>query len=135
MAASPSHDDPLERHSLASLLSRLVGDASALFRSEVALAKAEIAQAATDAKLGAAAIGIALVVLLVGALSLVAALILGLAVFLEPWLAALLVGVVLSAIGLGMLQVAQRKLKAPSLKLPRTREDLRADAAVLARRT
>jgi hypothetical protein len=136
MAATHSApDDPIERQSLASLLSRLIGDASALFRSEVALAKAEITQAATDAKLGAAAMGIALVILLAGTLSLVAALILGLAVVIAPWLAALIVGVALSAIGVGMLQVARRKIKTPSITLERTKHDLRADAAVLARRT
>ena len=134
-ATHPVPDDPIEKQSLASLLSRLIGDASALFRSEVALAKAEITQAATDAKLGAAAMGIALVIMLAGALALVAALILGLAVFVAPWLAALIVGVALSAIGIGMLQVARHKIKTPSLKLPRTKDDLRADAAVLARRT
>lgn len=136
MAALPSApDDPIERQSLATLLSRLIGDASALFRSEVALAKAEITQAAAEAKLGAATLGIAFVILLAGAMSLVAAAILGLAVFVAPWLAALIVGVALSAVGIGTLQIARHKIKTPSLKMPRTKEDLRADAAVLTRRT
>ena len=136
MAALPSApDDPIERQSLATLLSRLIGDASALFRSEVALAKAEITQAAADAKLGAATLGIAFVILLAGAMSLVAASILGLAVFVAPWLAALIVGVALSAVGIGMLQIARHKIKTPSLKMTRTKDDLRADAAVLTRRT
>ena len=135
MAATHPVHEGIETQSLASLLSRLIGDASALFRSEVALAKAELTQAATDAKLGAAALGIALVVLLAGALSLVAALILALALVVEPWLAALIVGAALSAGGVAMLQVAKRKISMPAIKLPRTTADLRADAAVLTRRT
>ena len=128
------HDDAMEKQSLAALFSRLIADASALVRSEVALAKAELSEAATNAKLGAATLGIALVVVLSGALSLIAALILGLAQVMAPWLAALLVGIALTGIGFAMLQLARNKMKVSAPTLQRTQSSLRADAAVLARR-
>jgi uncharacterized membrane protein YqjE len=127
-------DDAIEKQPLAALFSRLIADASALVRGEVALAKAELSEAATNAKLGAATLGLALVVLLSGALSLIAALILGLAQVIEPWLAALLVGIALTGVGFMMLQLARNKMKVSTPKLQRTQSSLRADAAMLARR-
>jgi hypothetical protein len=66
---------------------------------------------------------------------LVTALILALAKVLDPWLAALLVGIALSAIGVAMLQIAKKKIQATTPPLPRTQSSLQADVAVIARRT
>lgn len=126
---------PSGQDSAANLLSRLVSDVTALFRNELALAKAEFSKAATNAKLGLAGIATAAAVLLAGALSLVAAAILGLAEVLDPWLAALVVGVVLGVIGFVMLQSAKKKLDPSNLTLERTQHSLRRDAEIVARRT
>lgn len=126
---------PSGQDSAANLLSRLVSDVTALFRNELALAKAEFSKAATNAKLGLAGIATAAAVLLACALSLVAAAILGLAEVLDPWLAALVVGVVLGVTGFVMLQSAKKKLDPSNLTLERTQHSLRRDAEIVARRT
>ena len=126
---------PVEQESAATLFSRLISDASALVRNEVALAKAELSNAANSAKLGAAALAVAAVVMLAGAMSLIAALILGLAEVMEPWLAALIVGVVLGVVGLVMLQAAKKNFKATAAPIARTQNSLQQDAAMIARRT
>jgi uncharacterized membrane protein YqjE len=126
---------PLEHESIAGLLGRLVADVSSLFRSEIALAKSELSEIATNAKLGLAALGVAVAVLLAGAMALVAALILGLAEVMAPWLAALLVGVTFAVVGFIMLATAKKKLSIDRSPLPRTQHSLQQDAAVIARRT
>ncbi len=131
----PGDRAPLEQESAANLLSRLVSDLTALFRNELALAKAEFTTAATNVKAGIAGIAVGAAVLLAGALSLVAAAILGLAEVLDPWLAALVVGVALGVIGFVLLQSAKKKLEPSNLSMERTQHSLRRDAEVVARRT
>ena len=53
----------------------------------------------------------------------------------EPWLAALIVGVAITAVGLFLLQGARKKLLPPHLEIERTRAAVRHDVEVLARRT
>ena len=53
---SGARSDPREQESTASLLSRLVDDATALMRNEVALAKAEFAESIASVKTGIAAL-------------------------------------------------------------------------------
>jgi hypothetical protein len=126
---------PAEQESAANLLSRLVNDLTALLRNELALAKAELSKAATNVKLGVAGLATGAAVLLAGALSLVAAAILALAEVMDPWLAALIVGVVLGVIGFVMVQSAKKKLEPSALTMERTQHALRRDAEVVARRT
>jgi O-antigen ligase len=121
--------------STAGLLSRLVGDISALVRNEVALARAEIAQSSGRTKAAVAALIAAVSTLLAGSLALVAAIVLVLAKVMEPWLAALLVGVAITAIGLVLLVGARKKLLPPHIEIDRTRAAVRHDVDVLARRT
>jgi len=123
-----------EPDSASTLFSRLIGDASALVRNEIALAKRELADAANHAKMGAVSLAIAAVVMVAGAMSLIAALILGLAQVVEPWIAALIVGVVLGIIGIVMLQAAKKSFKATAHPIPHTQNSLQRDAAMLARR-
>lgn len=126
---------PLENESTSGLLSRLIGAFTELVRNEVALAKAELAESSTRAKAGVVALIGAVSTLLAGSLALVAAIILGLSKVLEPWLAALIVGVAITAVGLFLLLGARRKLVPPHLEIERTRTAVRHDVEVLARRT
>ena len=71
----------------------------------------------------------------VTALVLVAAIVLGLAEVVEPWLAALIVGVVIIAVGFALLIAAKKKLLPPHVEIDRTRAAVRSDVDVLARRT
>ncbi|HLS82101.1 MAG TPA: phage holin family protein [Steroidobacter sp.] len=125
----------LEQESAAGLLSRLFNDATALFRNEIALAKAEARKAFANVKAGVGAIAIGGAVLLVGALALAAALILGLAEMMAPWLAALLVGVAFAIVGAVLITMAKKKLEPRNLALERTQSSLKRDAEVVTRRT
>jgi len=133
-AAHPDHD-PLERESTPGLLSRLFGDFTSLLRNEIALAKAELADSTNRAKAGLIALIGAVATLLAGSLVLVAALILGLAEVMEPWLAALIVGVVITVVGIVLMITAKKKLLPPHVEIDRTRAAVRSDVDVLARRT
>jgi lipopolysaccharide export LptBFGC system permease protein LptF len=127
-------ESELEHQSATALLTRLVSAFTELVRNEVALAKAELSESSTRAKSGVMALIGAVATLLAGSLALVAAIILGLSKVMEPWLAALLVGVAISGIGLFLLYGARKKLVPPHLEIDRTRTAVRQDVAVLARR-
>lgn len=78
--------------SISRLLSQLVGEVGTLVSKEVDLAKAEMAQKASDIAENAVAVFIAGAVLYAGMLILLASAIFGLATVVPTWLAALIVG-------------------------------------------
>ena len=137
MASTSSHlpAGGAEQGSVAGLLTRLMDDAVALAKNEIALAKAEVRGALDDVKKSIAPFAIAGGVLLAGALTLVAALVLALAEVMEPWLAALVVSVALLLIGWMLLKAGQRKVANIGERLDRTQNSLQKDATVVARRT
>lgn len=124
----------LENESTPALLSRVVGAFAELVRNQVALAKAELAESSTRAKSGVVALIGAVSTLLAGSLTLVAAIILGLSKVIEPWLAALVVGAAITAVGFFLLHGARKRLVPPHLEIDRTRAAVRHDVEVLARR-
>jgi uncharacterized membrane protein YqjE len=129
------HESELERQSATTLLGRLISAFTELVRNEVALAKAELSESSTRAKAGIVALIGAVSTLLAGSLALVAAIVLGLSKVMEPWLASLIVGVVISVVGLFLLRGARKKLVPPHLEIERTRTAVRQDVEVLARRS
>lgn len=136
--ATPSSHLPganAEQGSVAGLLTRLMDDAVALAKNEIALAKAEARGALNDAKKSIAPFAIAGGVLLSGALTLVAAVVLALAEVMQPWLAALIVSIALMLIGWLLLKAGQRKVANIGGRIDRTQTSLQKDATVVARRT
>jgi peptidoglycan/LPS O-acetylase OafA/YrhL len=87
------------------LVERLSSQVSALIRDELALALAEMKRKGTQAGVGVGIGGVGAVVALLGLGALVAAAVLGLAIVLPAWLAALIVGGVLLLIA-GAVSVA-----------------------------
>jgi len=134
-ATARASENSLERESTAGLLGRVFGDFAALLRNEVALAKAELTESSTRAKAGVVALIGAVSTLLAGALALVAAIILALSKVIEPWLAALIVGLAITLVGVVLLLGAKKKLMPPHIEIDRTRAAVRNDVDVLARRT
>lgn len=124
-----------ELGSVTGLLTRLMDDAMALAKNEILLAKAEARGALRDVKMSIAPFAIAAGVLLAGALTLVATVVLALSEVMEPWLAALIVSVVLLVTGWILLKAGQRKWTRIGERLDRTQESLHKDATVVARRT
>lgn len=109
------------------LARHLFDDLATLLRKELALAASEVNHAVKGTKKGIAGLVSGAVVLNSGFIFLLAAATLGLAEVMEPWLAALIVGVVVTVIGLIMVQAGKKKLEPANLRPDRTMEELRKD--------
>jgi hypothetical protein len=127
----PEIDEPRARSGrpVAALLSDLAGETSTLVRQEIALFKAELNEKLAQIGLGAGAIAAGGVIAFSGWLALVAAAILGLSLVLAPWLSALIIGVVVIAVGAGLALFGKSRLKADALVPRRTLNSLREDEA------
>ncbi len=95
---------------LGELVGRLTTDLQQLVRREAALATHELGKKLDYAKLQVATLGIGLALLVVGALALVASAILGLALLLPAWAAALCVGGAFVTLGLALVYTGKSKL-------------------------
>jgi glycerol uptake facilitator-like aquaporin len=122
-----SQDD----RSFGSLLSELTQGTATLVQQEVALAKAEMSEKVSQLGSGLATLIIGGFVLFAGLLKLLDAVIYGIGELLPPeqapWLAALIVGVIVAIIGVVMLQKGRTNLKPGNLAPQRTAESLRRD--------
>jgi hypothetical protein len=112
---------------LAALLSDLANETSTLVRQEIALFKAETGEKLGRFGMGAGAMAAGGLVAFSGWLALIAAATLGLAKVVAPWLAALIVGIVVIAIGLGLLLFGKSRLAADALVPRRSLNSLRQD--------
>ena len=119
---------PRTDRSMSSLLSALAREASRLFRQEMALARAELADKLGQLGTGAAEMIIGGFIIYGGFLVLLAAAVLGLAQVLSPWLAAVVVGVITIVVGAGVLLKGRRDVGPRTLVPDRTIRTLRDDA-------
>jgi len=127
----PDVEEPRERFGrpVAALLSDLAGETSALVRQEIALFKSELGESLARIGMGAGALAAGGVIAFSGWLALLAAAILGLSQVLAPWLSALIVAVVVIALGAGLALFGKSRLKADALVPHRTLNSLREDQA------
>ena len=132
--ASTQHSQvhtPQDDRSLGALISDLAQDTTTLVQQEVALAKAEMSEKASQVSRGIATLAIGGVVLLAGLLALLDFAIYGLAELLpedlSPWLGALIVGVIVAVIGFIMLQSGRKKIQSTTLTPNRTATSLQRD--------
>jgi hypothetical protein len=109
----PTRDTAIRERSLGELFRDLTTETSELVSKEIALVKAEARQTGTTLAKDGAKIGMASGLALAGALALTAFLIAGLGDLLNGkyWLSALIVGVVLLAIGMGLVKSATTDMK------------------------
>ncbi len=124
---SQSATQPEEKARFYDLVRHLIDDLALLFRKELALAGSEVSQSLNDTKKGVSGLISGVVVLNSGYLFLLAAATLGLGQVMELWLAALIVGGVVTIIGLIMVTAGKKKLEPSSLKLTRTMDSVRKD--------
>lgn len=117
----------LEDRSLTDLFADLVGDISRLIRQEVRLARAETAEAVSEAQTGAVAIVAGLLLAFSALLVLLQALIIALGNIMAPSLAAILVGVVVAIIAFVLIMQGKSKLKATNFLPDRTIDSLKSD--------
>ena len=129
------YSDFQRRESTRSLLSQLIDEVTTLFRKEVALVRAEMSDAISQAKTGVTSVATGGAVLFAGLLVLLAAAVLGLSNVVEPWLAALIVGGIVLIVGFVMLQMGKKKLEPSAFKPERTQSSLRKDKEMIQRRT
>jgi Putative Actinobacterial Holin-X, holin superfamily III len=115
--------------SVAGLLSDLAGETGMLVRQEIALFKTELREKLGMLGQGAGALAAGGLVAFSGWLVLLAAAVLGLSNLVAPWLAALIVGVVVLALGAGLLFFGKSRLDPDTLVPRRTLNSLREDEA------
>jgi hypothetical protein len=123
--------DSRDYDSTPSLLRRLVDDVGVLFAQELALLKAETMRSIGDLKAAAASIAIGGAVAFMGAFFLLLAAVYGLSNVVELWLAALIVGGVVTLIGVIMLASGRRKLEPSAVAPRRTAAALRKDTEMI----
>jgi hypothetical protein len=125
-----------QERSIGELFGQLTQDLSLLVRQETQLAKTEIQEKISRASRDLAALAAGGIVALIGGFAIAAAIILLLVepVGLEPWLAALLVGVGLAGGGYLMLQKGLRDLKTVDPTPRRTVESVKEDIQAIKER-
>lgn len=121
--------------SLPALFSDLMRETLDLIRKEFALARADVGERVHSAQRGIASIAIGAAVTLAGLVVLLLAVVNVLARFLPPalapWLAPLIVGVLVLLIGYLMIKSGQSNLKAENLLPQRSIDSLRTDKAMM----
>ncbi|GAB3537704.1 hypothetical protein GCM10027343_01520 [Noviherbaspirillum agri] len=114
--------------SLGALFSELTRETVDLIRKEIALARAEMSEKVSSAQTGVTSVAIGAAVLLAGLFLILQAIVNGLAMVLPPemapWLAPLIVGLVVAVIGYMMLKGGSSKLHADKLLPHRTMDSL-----------
>jgi hypothetical protein len=117
-----------DERSLGALFAELAQETSTLVRQEVQLAKAELTQSASEISKAMGFMVVAGAIAYAGFLALLAAIILGLwYAGLTGWVAALLVGLVVMAISVMLIQRARAMLNAANLAPRRTVASLKED--------
>jgi len=122
-------ESPKTDRSIAALLSDLASETILLIRQEVALFKAELHEKFGRLGQGVTALGAGALIAFSGWLVLLACAVLALATVVQPWLAALIVAVIVLAIGVALLLVGRSRLDANSLMPKRSMHSLREDEA------
>ncbi len=124
----PEQPQAKTERSVGELLGDLMQETTTLVRQEIALAKNEMTQKATQAGKDAGALAVGGAVAYAGLLAIVAAIILLLVhANVTPWVAALLVGIVVAAIGGAMVMKGLNALKHSDMAPRQTVETLKED--------
>jgi hypothetical protein len=119
--------------SVPGLIKSLADDVTRLFSQEVALAKSEVAAALNHIKTGVLSLAIGLGVLFTGFIVLLFAAVAALALVVPFWMAALIVGGVITVIGLVLLMNAKKNLNPDAMVPNRTIDSLKKDEAMVRR--
>jgi len=126
LGSDPAAEPHRSERSITALLSNLANETAILVRQEVALLRAELNEKLTRTGRGAGALAAGGLIVFSGWLALLAAAVLGLSDVVAPWLAALIVGLVVLALGVGLLLFGKSRL---DLVPRRSFQSLREDTA------
>lgn len=116
-----------QQESIPHLVRSLAHDVSDLIGKEAALARAELREAANEAKAGIASLSMGGGLAFAGLLVLLMSAVYGLATVMDLWLSALIVGAAALLIGFAMIKSAQKKMEPEAFKPDRTIEEMRED--------
>jgi hypothetical protein len=122
-------DAAVQEHSAGELVKQLTEQVSTLVRDELKLAQVEMTRKGKQAGLGAGLLGGSGLIALYGAGCLIACAIIGLSHVVQPWLAALIVGVALLAIAgvaalMGKGRIRQATPPVPTQAVESVKSDL-----------
>jgi len=124
--------------SLGSLFSELTRETVDLVTKEMALARSEMSQKISSAQTALASVAVGAAILLAGLFILLQAVVNGVAMMLPPevapWLAPLIVGLIVALIGYMMLKGGSSKLSPNNLMPHRTMNSLRRDRQLVQER-
>lgn len=120
--------------SVPALIKSLANDVSTLVSTEMALARAEIREATSEAKAGISGMAFGGIIAPAGTIILLMSAVYGLGQFIELWLSALIVGVIVLAVGIAMLKGGQTKLEPGAFVPERTQSGLAKDKNAVKRR-
>jgi predicted phage tail protein len=131
--ANQLHTDriPPESSPLAELIGRLSDDLKLLTRQEAELAKRELSESLHEAKRQAAQLAVGGGAFLAGLLVLLAAAVLALATVIPAWSAALVVGGVVSLLGLMLVLAGKSKLSRVNFKPEQTLKSVERDISAI----
>jgi len=116
-----------DERSLGELFSSLSKDTTTLLRQEIELAKAEVSEKVTEAGKSVTALAVGGMIAYAALILILAAVAIGLSQVMSPWLATLIVGVVVAIIGLILVQRGLSTLKHLSFVPKKTLETLKED--------
>ena len=105
-------------HSITTVLVDRAGETLLMIRQELAFLRAELREKFSRSGGGTAVLGAGALIAVSGWLVLLAAGVIGLAAVMPSWLAALIIGLLLSAVGAALLYIGKRRSDVHSL-LPR----------------
>ncbi len=122
---TPIRRESVRREGLGRVFKDFTSSVSNLARKEVELAKAEMSEKVNQAERGAVSMITSGVVVLFGIQFLLAAITLALATVMPGWVAALIVGIVVTAVGAYLFVKGRNQLKPSNLAPDRTIESVR----------
>lgn len=117
-----------DERSLGELFSELATETSNLVKQEVSLAQAELTQKATKAGKNVGYLVVGGAIAYAGLLAIIAAVIIGLSHVVSAWIAALLVGIIITVVAVVMIMSALSALKNMSMTPTQTVETIKEDA-------
>jgi hypothetical protein len=128
---TPTDRNPPEWSPLAELVGRLSDDLKLLTKQEAELAKRELSESFNEAKRQAAQLALGGGALVAGLLVLLAAAVLALATIIPAWSAALVVGGLVSILGLLLIFMGKAKLSRVSFKPEQALKGMEQDIAAI----
>lgn len=118
---------PVDERPLGDLFQDLVQDTRTLVKLELGLAKTELSEKAAQTGKDVAFMAAGGFVAYAGFLAIIAAVIIGLAHVIPPWLSALIVGIVVALVGYALLRKGMSDLKSRSMAPKQTLDSLKRD--------